>query len=126
MTWQPGQPVMTERDRREWEQWRRDSKREAQRSRRARYPRIDYYPALDVRKINRAWQLMPGSWFSWQRTCNGEKTAWIQIRADTDRMLLDYRNCSPHHNGGEWEHMSYPVRLDWTPWMRTSKSPLPA
>ena len=44
MSWQPGQPVATAQDREEWHQWRRDSKREAQRQRRARYPRIDYYP----------------------------------------------------------------------------------
>lgn len=44
MSWRPGLPVVTEQDRAEWEQWRRDSKREAQRARRARYPRIDYYP----------------------------------------------------------------------------------
>lgn len=44
MTWQPGQPVVTEQDHKQWEQWRRESKREAQRWRRARNPRIDYYP----------------------------------------------------------------------------------
>jgi hypothetical protein len=44
MTWQPGVPVRTDQDRREWETWRRDRKRQQQRERRARYPRIDYYP----------------------------------------------------------------------------------
>lgn len=48
MSWQPGQPVATEQDHKEWEQWRRDSKREAQRWRRARNPRIDYYPDKDA------------------------------------------------------------------------------
>lgn len=44
MTWAPGHPVLTDTDRAEWQQWRRDSKREQQRQRRARYPRVDYYP----------------------------------------------------------------------------------
>lgn len=44
MTWHPGQPVLTASDEREWQQWRRNSKREAQRQRRATNPRIDFYP----------------------------------------------------------------------------------
>lgn len=44
MSWQPGQPVVSEQDHKDWEHWRRERKREAQRLRRARYPRIDYYP----------------------------------------------------------------------------------
>jgi hypothetical protein len=69
---------------------------------------------LDVRKINRAGLLTPGSWFSWQWTCNGETTASINLRAEADRVVLDYRNRSAHRNGGEWEPMNYAVRLDWT------------
>ncbi|MBP7914635.1 MAG: hypothetical protein KAZ63_04745 [Vitreoscilla sp.] len=44
MTWTPGHPVITPSDHAEWEQWRNDRKRQQQRERRARYPRIDYYP----------------------------------------------------------------------------------
>jgi hypothetical protein len=40
MSWQPGQPVTTEQDRQDWERWRKESKREAQRWRRALYARI--------------------------------------------------------------------------------------
>ena len=71
--------------------------------------------ALDVRSINRAGRLTPGSWFNWQWTCNGEKTASIQLRVEADSVVLDYRNRSNHHNGGEWEPMRYAVALDWTP-----------
>lgn len=71
--------------------------------------------ALDVRSINRAGRLTPGSWFTWQWTCNGEKTASIQIRVETDSVVLDYRNRSNHQSGGEWEPMRYAVALDWTP-----------
>jgi hypothetical protein len=34
---------------------------------------------------------------------------------EADQVVLDYRNRSAHHNSGEWESMSYAVRLDWTP-----------
>ena len=70
--------------------------------------------ALDVRSIHRAGRLTPESWFNWQWTCNGEKTASIQIRAEFDRVVLDYRNRSNHHHDGEWESMRYAVALDWT------------
>ena len=33
----------------------------------------------------------------------------------TDSVVLDYRNRSTHHNGGEWEPMRYAVLLDRTP-----------
>jgi hypothetical protein len=45
MTWQPGQPVRTERDVSEWQAWKRDSKLAAQRQRRTANRRIDYYPS---------------------------------------------------------------------------------
>lgn len=44
MTWTPGTPVVTAQDHADWEAWRKERKREGQRQRRARYPRIDYYP----------------------------------------------------------------------------------
>ena len=71
--------------------------------------------ALDVRSINRAGRLTPGSWFTWQWTCNGEETASIRLQVDTDSVVLDYRNLSNQHNGGEWESMWYSVALDRTP-----------
>ena len=71
--------------------------------------------ALVVRSINRAGRLTPGSWFTWQWTCSGEITSSIQLRVETDSVVLDYRNRSNHHNGGEWESMRYTVALDWTP-----------
>lgn len=71
---------------------------------------------LDVRKINRAGLLKAGRSFSWQWTCNGEVRATINLWVtDPDRVRLDYRNRSDHHNGGEWEPMQYTVLLDWTP-----------
>ncbi len=51
MTWQPGQPIVTQQDRADWMEWRRVRKRDAQRARRARYPRIDYYPDRDAAEL---------------------------------------------------------------------------
>src|SRR5262245_17928964 len=42
MIWQPGLPIKTEQDRREWDAWRRNRILAAQRHRRARLRRIDY------------------------------------------------------------------------------------
>lgn len=79
MTWQPGQPVATERDRQEWEQWRRDRKREQQRQRRATNRRIDYYPDNEAAAvIDTMWTLRIGGDYSsvinrmvidWAQTC---------------------------------------------------------
>lgn len=43
-TWQPGTPVRTAQDHADWQQWRKDRKREQQRQRRATNRRIDFYP----------------------------------------------------------------------------------
>jgi len=42
--WAPGKRVITDSDHAAWIAWRITSKRDAQRARRARYNRIDYYP----------------------------------------------------------------------------------
>jgi hypothetical protein len=42
--WKPGQPVLTAQDHADWLTWRDERKRQQQRDRRARYPRIDHYP----------------------------------------------------------------------------------
>ena len=69
---------------------------------------------LDVRKIHRAGCLKPGTSCTWQWTCNDKTTGAISLRVETDRVVLDYRNQNPRHNGGEWEPMRYEVTLDWT------------
>jgi hypothetical protein len=42
VTWQPGTPITTEWDWREWQEWRKESVLVAQRKRRAKLRRIDY------------------------------------------------------------------------------------
>lgn len=68
--------------------------------------------ALDVRKVQRDGLLQPGQSFGWNWTRRGQTIASINIRVDSDRVTLNYRN-RPH--GEEWRTMNYPVGLDWTP-----------
>lgn len=42
MAWQPGQPIRTEQDEADWQEWKRRTKAEGQRYRRSQYRRIDY------------------------------------------------------------------------------------
>ncbi len=65
MSWEPGLPVLTEADHLAWAEWRRVSKRDAQRKRRAMYPRIDYYPdELAAQVIGQMVGRHPGGNFS--------------------------------------------------------------
>jgi hypothetical protein len=69
------------------------------------------YRALDVRRLQRDGLLTPGRSFGWNWSRDGETVASIQVRAETDRIILNYR----HKTGGsDWQEMDYPVRLDWT------------
>lgn len=70
------------------------------------------YRAIDVRRWARQGLLRPGYWGGWQWTRNGEVTASIQVRVETDRVFLIYRHRS---HGGGWIDENYPVWLDWTP-----------
>ena len=69
------------------------------------------YRALDVRRLQRDGLLTPGRSFGWNWTRDGETVASIQIRAETDRVILNYRHKS---GGSDWQPMDYPVRLAWT------------
>ncbi|MDI1310064.1 MAG: hypothetical protein PSV17_11650 [Methylotenera sp.] len=68
--------------------------------------------ALDVRHLQRDGLLSAGRSFSVDWTRNGNKVASIQVRAEADRVILDYRH---QRNGGEWKPVKYPVRIEWTP-----------
>ena len=78
-------------------------------------PCTDSMHKLDVRAINRAGLLTPGRCCSWQWSRGPETVASINLRVESDSVLLNYRNRSPHHHGGKWEPMSYAVRLAWSP-----------
>jgi hypothetical protein len=70
------------------------------------------FRTLDVRRLQRDGLLAAGQAFGWNWMRNDEKVASIQVRTETDRIVLSYR----HRAGGsEWNSEEYPVRLDWTP-----------
>ena len=54
------------------------------------------YRALDVRRLQRDGLLTAGKSFGWSWTRNGEKVASINVRTETDRVILDYK----HRSGG--------------------------
>lgn len=49
--WKPGMRVVTADDVQAWEGWKKESKLAAQRYRRSKHPRIDYYPGKDARSV---------------------------------------------------------------------------
>ena len=67
---------------------------------------------LDVRRLQRDNLLIAGRAFNWQWMRNGDEVASIQIRTESDRVILSYRNRS---KGGDWQPTEYPVELDWAP-----------
>lgn len=67
--------------------------------------------ALDIRRLQRDGLLIPGQALGWNWLRNGETVASINIRAEADRVILNYRSQS---NGGEWQPMENPVYLEWT------------
>ena len=68
--------------------------------------------ALDARRLQRAGRLTPGQSFSWQWTRGGEPAGTINMRIEHGRVILNYQH---RQHGSEWQAMSYPVRLTWTP-----------
>lgn len=55
--WKSGMPIVTEADVVAWKIWRAERRRELQRWRRRRNPRIDYYPDEEaLRAVRMVWQ----------------------------------------------------------------------
>lgn len=50
-SWKPGMRVVTADDVEAWQVWKKESKLAAQRYRRSKYPRIDYYPGKDAHAV---------------------------------------------------------------------------
>jgi hypothetical protein len=74
---------------------------------------VDAYLAIDVRQLQRDGLLVAQRTFDlrWSR---GDEltTASIRVRTATNRVILEYLQRSPCN---DWESMSYPVQLSWTP-----------
>lgn len=71
----------------------------------------DDYRRLDVRRWAREGMLRPGWRGGWQWSRGGEVVASIQMRAESERVVLMYR----HRSGdGDWKDEEYPVFLSHT------------
>ena len=62
----------------------------------------------DVDDLQRKGCLKPGWSGSWEWTCDGERVAWIDLRAEEDRLRLSY---GVSLNGGNREQVKEAVRL---------------
>mgnify|MGYP001821906903 CR=1 FL=1 len=72
----------------------------------------DDYRSIDVRRWKRDGLLSSHQSFGWQWSRDGEVAASIQVRTESDRVILTYR----HRNGSDdWKDECYPIYLDWTP-----------
>jgi len=80
--------------------------------RQAKKDTTDGYNAIDVRDLQRGGFLRPGLVLDVVWTCNGEKTAAVNINVGAEECVLSYR----HHSGDQkWEDLECPVRLEKTP-----------
>jgi len=70
------------------------------------------YQSIDVRWLKREGMLSLGAnrRITWSR--GAEITGSINVRAEPDRVILDYRQ---RDHGGEWQAENYPVNLTTTP-----------
>lgn len=69
------------------------------------------YLAIDVRRWHRDGFLTPHQTFSWKWSREHEEIASIQVRTETDRVILAYRH---RNKRGNWMNESYSVWLDWS------------
>ena len=67
--------------------------------------------ALDIRSIHREKLLIPGRWFCWQWTRNGEEVASIGVHVAEDYVTLGYTNTP---RDGEPQSISDTVAVVWT------------
>jgi hypothetical protein len=68
--------------------------------------------SLDVNRLHREGCLRAGWSGLWQWTRDGERVAWINLRADHDRLSLSYRVRS---YGSDWEDIAETVRIVHVP-----------
>jgi hypothetical protein len=69
---------------------------------------VEACPSIDVKRLRKTGCLRPGWQGGWQRTREGERVPWINLRAEADRLYLSYR---VRIAGGEWEDVEETVRI---------------
>ena len=72
---------------------------------------LDDHISVDIRRWKREGLLIPGNWFSWQWSVNGEVTASIHIQVEQNRVVLHYRQ---RVHGGDWQDVKEPINLTYT------------
>jgi len=70
--------------------------------------RVEFCRSLDVNRLQKTGCLSTGWSGGWQWTRDGEKVAWINLRAEADRLHLAYRVGIA---GGEWQNVEEAVRI---------------
>jgi hypothetical protein len=70
--------------------------------------KVEACRSIDVNPLHKAGCLRPGWLGGWQWTRDGEKVAWIDLRAEADRLHLTYR---VRVAGGDWQDVSEIVRI---------------
>jgi hypothetical protein len=68
--------------------------------------------SLDIGCLNRAGCLRPGYWGGWEWSRDGERLASIQLRRDSDSLVLSYR---VRAYGEEWQDIEQRTRIIWMP-----------
>ncbi len=68
--------------------------------------------SIDVNRLNKTGCLRAGWTGGWQWTRDGERVAWINLRAEHDRLHLTYRMRT---GSGEWEDVAETVRIICVP-----------
>jgi hypothetical protein len=71
----------------------------------------DNMRSLDIRRLARRGALRRDFHGQWQWLLRDKVMASIQIRAESDRLILTYRHRS---HGSQWKDERYPVDLSWT------------
>jgi len=71
------------------------------------------YQSLDVRWVHRQGMLHSAFPSIVRSYLNGKETGSIQVRGQSGHLLLEYTH--QRGDGKDPEHLSYPVRIDWTP-----------
>jgi hypothetical protein len=70
--------------------------------------KVEACRSIDVNRLYKTGCLRAGWAGGWQWTHNGEKVAWINLRAEADRLHLSYR---VRIAGGDWEDVAETVRI---------------
>jgi len=67
--------------------------------------------SIDVNRMSKAGCLKPGHWGGWQWMRDGEVVAKIGLRAETGKLVLDFK---VRYGGNDWQDTKQPVPIVWT------------